>query len=175
MTGGFFMAIINLSHARDRLKAEWRIRYRYAVYEHKLVFDVTKAYRRAFIVVKNQYDVIVHFTKLHNYVDAYAKGVCVPMASDAKAKMHYVCAMLNYVLIDNYEKFGVGHIFGIEKKMLDAFFQDYALTKQSDGSNKSNQTIEKCALAITEFFRKLCRNYEGYMKISSKDFELCNN
>ena len=163
------MAIINLDYGKNRLNAEWRARYHYAVYEHKSVFDVTKAYTRAFIVLKNQYDVIVHFTGLHNYVDAYERGVCVPMRSDAKAKMHYVCAMLNYILIDNYEKFGVEHIFGIEKKMLDSFFQDYAFAKQSDGSNKSNQTIEKCVYSITGFFRKLCRSFEGYMKISPND------
>lgn len=163
------MAIINLSHAGDRQKAGWRTQYRYAVYEHKLVFDVTKAYSRAFIVVKNQYDVIVHFTGLHKYVDAYTKGICVPMTSDGKAKMHYVCAMLNYILIDNYDRFGIEHIFGIEKSMLESFFQDYALKKQSDGSSKSHQTIEKCVFTITGFFRKLCRSYEGYMKISPKD------
>jgi hypothetical protein len=119
--------------------------------------------------VKNRYDVIVHFTGLHKFVDTYTKGICVPMTSDGKAKMYYVCAMLNYILIDNYDRFGIEHIFGIDKSMLEIFFQDYALEKQSEGSSKSNQTIEKCVFAITGFFRKLCRSHEGHMKISSKD------
>ena len=147
----------------------WRENYRYAVYEHKLVFDATNAYARSFIVVKNQYGVIVHFTSFHNYIDAYTKGVCIPLAGDAKAKMHYVCAMLNYIFIENHETFGVEHVFSIEKEMLDGFFQDYAYWKRPDGSYRSRQSIEKCVTAITGFFRKLCRSYGGYMKITPKD------
>ena len=153
---------------QERLES-WRENYRYGVYEHKLVHDATIAYSRSFIVIKNKYDVIVHFTSFHNYIDAYTKGVCIPITSDAKTKLHYICAMLNYVLIDNHGKFGIEHVFGIEKKMLEAFFQDYALEKKNDGSNKSQQTIEKCVVAVTGFFRKLCRGFEGYMKISPKD------
>jgi len=163
------MEIINFSHERNQPPTDWRAHYHYAVYEHRLIYDATRAYTRAFIVLKNQYDVIVHFTGLHKYVDAYTKGICVPMTSDGKAKMHYVCAMLNYVLIDNHDKLHVEHIFNIDKKMLEAFFQDFALAKRRDGGVKGHQAIEKCVFAVTAFFRKLCRNYEGYMKISSKD------
>jgi integrase len=120
-------------------------------------------------VLKNQYNVIVHFTCLHNYIDVYARGVCAPLTGDAKTKMHYVCAMLNYILIDNYEAFGIEHVFSVEKRMLDVFFQDYAITKQADGSYRSRQTIETCVFSVTSFFRKLCRCFEGYMKISPKD------
>lgn len=151
------MEIINLSRAGGRQTAVWRTQYRYAVYEHSLVHDGKRLYMRAFIVVKNQYDVIVHFTGLHKYADAYTKGICVPMTSDGKAKMHYICAMLNYILIDNYDRFGIEHVFSIDKNMLEIFFQDYALEKQSGGGGKSLQTIEKCVFAITGFFRKLCR------------------
>jgi integrase len=163
------VAVIKISHVDGRDVAGWRTQYRYAVYEHKLVLDVTNAYTRSFIVVKNQYDVIVHFTCFHNYIDAYAKGVCVPLASDAKTKMHYVCSMLNFILIENFETIGVEHVFGVEKEMLDVFFQDYAFTKRPDGSYRSRQTVEKCVSAVIGFFRKLCRSFEGYMKISSKD------
>ena len=163
------MAVIELSHKSDWETQRWRTRYRYAVYEHKLVFDAASAYARSFIVIKNQYDIIVHFTCFHNYIDAYEKGVCVPMASDAKAKMHYICAMLNYILIDNYDTFGIGHVFSIEKGMLDKFFQDYALLKQPNGCYRGRQSIEKCVSSVTGFFRKLCHDYSGYMKISSRD------
>jgi len=158
------MAIIKLSHESSRDDPGWRMRYRYAVYGHKLVFDVKNVYTRSFIVVKNQHDVIVHFTCFHNYINTYTKDVCVPLTSDTKARMHYVCVMLNYILIENHEKFGVGHVFSITKEMLDVFFHDYALTKQHDGSYRSRQTIEKCVSAITGFFRKLCRGFDGYMK-----------
>ena len=163
------MAAIKESHDIGRDAGGWMTRYRYAVFEHKLVFDAKNAYTRSFIVIKNQYDVIVRFTGFHNYIDAYEKGVCVPLTSDAKAKMHYVCAMLNYILIDNHDVFGVGHVFSIEKGMLDVFFKDYALTKRPDGSYKGRQSVEKCVSAVTGFFRKLSRSFGGYMKIGPTD------
>jgi len=147
----------------------WRENYRYAVYEHNLVFNAETAYTRSFIVLKNHYDVIVHFTCFHNYIDAYAKGVCRPISSDAKAKMHYICTMLNFILIDNYENFGIGHVFSIEKEMLDMFFQDYAFSKQPSGNYRGKQSIEKCVSAVTGFFRNLCHSFGGYMKLSTKD------
>ena len=163
------MAVIKMNHGNSRDISDWITRYRYAVFEHKLVFDVTKAYTRSFIVLKNQYDAIVHFTCFHNYIDAYEKGIVVPLASDAREKMHYVCSMLNYVLIDNYATFRVGHIFLIKKEMLKSFFQDYAFRKLPDGRYRSRQSVEKCVSAVTGFFRKLCRTFDGYMKISAND------
>ena len=166
------MAIIKLPHENDWGVPGWRTRYRYTVFEHKLIFDVTNAYTKSFIVLKNQYDVIVHFTGFHNYIDPYEKSTFIPLTSDAKEKMRYVCTMLNYILIDKYETFGVGHIFSIKKEMLEVFFQDYALTKLPDGSYKSRQSIEKCISAVTNFFRRLCRNFGGYMQISVDDLYL---
>jgi len=85
------MAIIKLNHDEKNWNvSDWRSRYRYTVFEHKLIFDVTNTYTRSFIVLKNQYDVIVYFTSFHNYLDAYEKGVYIPLTSDVKEKMHYV-------------------------------------------------------------------------------------
>lgn len=163
------MTIVNLNQEGDGEHSGWRELYRYAVFEHKLVFEGGNAYTRSFIVLKNQYDVIVHFTSFHNYIDAYAKGVCIPLASDAKAKMHYVCMMLNYIFIYNHDTFGIGHVFHIEKWMLDEFFQDYALEKQQNGSYRSHQSIEKCIFTVTGFFRKLTRDFGGYMRIKKDE------
>lgn len=62
---------------RDKL----RTRYRYAVYERKLVREGVLQYSRSFIVPKNQYGVIVHFTELHKQV--YCSGFyAVPGETD---------------------------------------------------------------------------------------------
>ncbi len=79
-----------------------------------------KAYSSCFVVIKNQYYVIVRFTSLHNYIDAYTQGVCIPITititSDGRKKLHHVCSVLNYILIKQYETFGVEHIFGIKRR-----------------------------------------------------------
>lgn len=163
------MPVYSLNSNADQEFHDRRTRYRYSVFEHKLVFNETRAYSRSFIVLKNQYDVIVHFTCYHNFIDAYEKGVCIPLASDAKAKMRYICAMLNYILIDNYGEFGIGHIFSITREMLASFFQDYALEQLPDGNYRGSQSVDKCVSTVTGFFRKLYRKFGGYMSISSDD------
>lgn len=143
-----------------------RERYRYAVYERRLVHDGTIAYSRSFIVLKNQYGVIVHFTCFHKYMVTFGNTVYRPLASDTREKLLYVCDMLNYVLIDHYENTNAAHVFQINRDMLEAFFRDYALEAMPGGTHRSRQSIEKCVSSVTMFFRKLCREYGEYMAIS---------
>ncbi len=142
---------------------ELRERYRYAVYEHKLTHEGTMSYSRSFIVVKNQYGAIVFFTNFHRYVETYSDAVYRPLASDVHEKLLYVCKMLNYILIDRYNITKSTHVFQITYDMLSAFFRDYALEKLPNGSYRSRQSIEKCVSTVTMFFRKLCKEHEGYM------------
>ena len=146
----------------DRL----RTRYRYAVYERRLIHDGTMAYSRSFIVLKNQYGVIVHFTGFHKHVASYGDAVYRPFASDIREKLLYVCDMLNYILVDRYETTGAAHVFQISRNMLERFFRDYALEPMPNGRHRSRQSIEKCVSSVTSFFRKLCREYDGYMAVS---------
>ena len=157
------MIIINIIkfERRDRLRT-W---YRYAVYERRLVHDGTIVYSRNFIVLKNQYDVIVHFTGFHKYVTTYGNAVYRPIASDTREKLLYVCDMLNYILIDHYDTTGSAHVFKINRKMLETFFQNYALEALPNGRHRSRQSIEKCVSSVTEFFRKLHKKYGEYMAI----------
>ena len=143
--------------------------YRYAVYEHRLITDDGLTYVRSFIVVKNKYDVIVRFTRLHNFTGAYDNRVFRPLASDANARMHYICMMLNYVLIDNYEVYHIDHVFKITKEMLNSFFMDYALGKKADGGYRGSESIENCVTSVTTFFRKLIYKYGGFVTLKKND------
>ena len=143
--------------------------YRYAVYEHKLVGPDEIVYSRSFIVIKNKYDVIIRFTRLHNFVGAYENKVFRPLTSDVKAKMHYICMMLNYVLIDHYDVYKVDHVFKVTKEILTCFFMDYALEKKADGGYRGSQSIEKCVYAVTLFFKKLTHKHGGYLTLKKEE------
>lgn len=143
--------------------------YRYAVYEHKLVEPDEMIYSRSFIVIKNRYDVIIHFTRLHNFVGAYENKVFRPLTSDVKAKMHYICMMLNYVLIDHYDVYKIDHVFKVTKEMLTCFFMDYALEKKADGGYRGSQSIEKCVHAVILFYKKLIHKYGGYVTLKKDE------
>lgn len=146
-----------------------RKNYRYAVYEHKLVGPEEMIYSRSFIVIKNRYDVIIRFTRFHNFVGAYENKVFRPLTSDVKAKMHYICMMLNYVLIDHYDVYKVDHVFKVTKEMLTCFFMDYALEKKADGGYRGSQSIEKCVHAVTLFYKKLIHKYGGYVALKKDE------
>jgi integrase len=125
------------------------------------------AYSRFFIVVKNQYGVIVHFTNFHKYVTTYSEAVFRPIASDVREKLLYVCNMLNHILIDNHEATGAAHVLQVSRDMLETFFREYALEAQPNGTHRSRQSIEKCVSSVTMFLRALCSDYGGYMAVES--------
>ena len=147
----------------------WRERYRYGLYNHRVILKDGIAYTKPFIVIRNNYDVIVRFTNLHDYVGIYESKVFVPITSNAEAKLHYVCIMLNYVLIKNYDRFRIDHIFDVSREVLECFFRDYALKKQSNGKYRNMQSIEKCVSAVTEFFRKLRMKYGNNIALKLED------
>ena len=146
-----------------------RKNYRYAVYEHKLITNEGISYVRSFIVLKNHYGVIVRFTRLHNYTGAYYGRTIRPLASDDNARMHYVCLMLNYILIDNYEVYKVDHVLSITKDMLEAFFTDYALGTKAGGGHRGSQSVKNCIHFVTLFFSRLIRKYGEYAKITKNE------
>jgi integrase len=152
------------------MEENWRMNYRYAVYQHSLIAPDGQVYRRPFIVVKNQYNVIIRFTKLHNYAGIFDGKVFAPMQSDATTKLHYICKMLNYILIEKFMVYGVDHVFNINREMLENFFRDYAEEPQSSGEYRGEASIENCVSIVTAFFRKLCRKFGGKMLL--KDTEL---
>jgi hypothetical protein len=144
--------------------------YRYGLYTHKLITVDGEVYTRHFIVVKNRFDLIVRFTRLHNYVDVYEGKVFVPIVSDAEAKLRYVCMMLNYIMIENYDKYHIDHVFKVTREVLECFFRDYAQETLLPGNkHRGKQSVEKCVYSVTMFFRKLRRKFGSDLLLGESD------
>ena len=144
---------------------DWRKNYRYAVYEHKLIAPNGEICTRSFIVIKNKYDVIVHFTNLHRFVSSYENKVFVPINSDAKNRMLYVCKLLNYIIIENYERFRINHIFSLTKESIISFLKNYAQEEIKEGRFRGEQSVERCTDAILSFHRHLYKAYGDYLTL----------
>ena len=144
---------------------------RYAVYSVRNVTPDGLLFNRSFIVLKNGYGVIVRFTRLHEYSGAYDKRTTIPLESNPEGKMYFIVMMLNYVLVDHGDEFGVRHVFDITKDMLASFFNDYGLEPMSDGSHRCAERVERCISVVTAFMASLAssRKYAGYMKVRKKD------
>ena len=148
---------------------QWRGVYCYGLYNHRLMSANGEVYTRPFIVIKNRIGVIVRFTNLHNYAGVFDGKVFVPIKSDAEAKLHYICMMLNYVLIERFTKFRIDHVFKINSNALEQFFRDYAAAQLPNGEFRGKQSVEKCVYTVTAFFRNLCRKFSGYLVLTESD------
>lgn len=158
------MSVVNLESAINK-----RLDYHYSVYEHKLITMDGLLYVRSFIVIKNQYGIIVRFTRLHQLVCVYKNQVFRPVQSDTNARLHYICKMLNYILIENWDKYHVNHVFQITKVMLNDFFRDYAMGLKTDGSHRGKQSIEKCISAVVSFFDRMIYKFGSSVRMKKGD------
>jgi len=152
------------------IQEQWRSYYRYGLYNHRLLAPNGEVYTRPFIVLKNKIGVIVHFTNLHNYAGVFDGKVFVPIKSDAEAKLHYICMMLNYVLIERFTEFHIDHVFKVNYSALEEFFRDYATAQLPNGEFRGKQSVKKCVGTVTAFFRNLCRKFSGYVVLKESDF-----
>ncbi|GHT58936.1 hypothetical protein FACS18945_5140 [Bacteroidia bacterium] len=143
--------------------------YRYGVYKHRLTAPDGSVYTRPFIVIRNSYGVIIRFTNLHNYVGVFGGKVFTPLVSDAEKRLYYVCTMLNYVLIEHYERFGIDDVLQINRFALESFFRDYALEAKPGGGFRGAQSLEKCVYAVVTLFRNLRRKFGVQMVLTNAD------
>lgn len=139
---------------------------RYAVYSLRLTTKEGLVSTRSFIVLKNGYNVIVRFTRFHEYAGIYAGSAFRPVTSNSDANLYFICRMLNYTLAERGAEFGIRHIFDVTKPMLERFFNCYAQEKLPDGTFRSPESVTRCIFAVTDFMSRLCARFGGCMKIS---------
>lgn len=144
-------------------------RLRYHVYSYHGSTPDGISYTRSFIVVRDGYRIIRRFTRFHEFAGIYEKSVFIPVSANPEAKLHYICAMLNYLAADHGSEFSVFHVFEITKPMLEHFFSWYAQSPKSDGGHKGRETVERCIYAVTGFMYKLWKTYGRYMKLTAAE------
>lgn len=142
---------------------------RYAVYSVRRTTESGLSFARSFIVVKNGYNVIVRFTRFHEYAEIYAQGSFRPLTANPEAKLYFICAFLNDALVEQGGEYGIRHVFDITKPIMASFFNRYALEKLPDGRFRSRESIERCVAAVTGFMSRLCSQFGGYMRLSKDD------
>ncbi len=142
---------------------------RYAVYSVQNRMDDGLVFNRSFIVVKNGYNVITHFTRFQEFAGIYAHGTYKPITANPETKLYFICGFLNYVLVDRGRKFGIRHVFDITKEMMESYFSHYALEKQENGNYRGKESVERCVLVVTDFMSRLSVRYGGYMKVSKSE------
>ena len=118
-------------------------------------------YTRPIIVLRNRFGDIVRFTGFHAFAEPYSGRVSTPLTSSSNERLYHVCAMLNYILIDQYEKFGVDHIFFVDWESTNSFLCSYASEPSANGRFRSRAMIERCVNNVADFIRRLKYKYDG--------------
>lgn len=142
---------------------------RYGVYSIQGTIDSGQSFTRSFIVLRNGYGMITRFTRLEQFMPFYQYKTYKPIDSDPGSKLYYVTQMLNYVLVDNGEEFGIRHVFEVTRDMLERFFYDYALEAMENGRYRGQATIEICIATVVGFMANLSWKYGGFMKVKHSD------
>ena len=142
---------------------------RYAVYSLRNSTDDGLIYTRSFIVLKNDYGVIVRFTRLQEYAGVYENKTYRPLSSNPEGKLYYIVNMLNYIIVDHGSKYGVKHIFDITKDMLRDYFNAYGSEPLPDGGHRSAESVEGCIYCVTAFMYKISRAFAGYTKLRKNE------
>lgn len=62
----------------------------YGVYSIQSEFDAGRTYTRSFIVIRDQYGLIVRFTNLEMFAGIYKGKTYRPITSDPQKKLHYM-------------------------------------------------------------------------------------
>ena len=143
--------------------------YRYGLYFRKLTAPGGAVYTRPIIVLRNRFGDIVRFTRLHNFAEPFGSKVSAPLTSSSKEKLYHVCAMLNYILIDHYDRFEIDHVFNVDWESVNDFFQSYAYEQGANGKFRSRETIERCVNNVADFFRRLKSKHGGYVVLEPGD------
>jgi integrase len=137
--------------------------YRYGLYFRKLTAPGGAVYTRPIIVLRNRFGDIVRFTRLHSFAEPFSGSVSAPLTSSSNEKLYHVCAMLNYILIEQYDRFGIDHIFHVNWEAINTFFHIYAYEQSVNGKFRSRETIERCVNNVADFFRRLKSKHGGYV------------
>ena len=142
---------------------------RYAVYSLRNSTDDGLIYTRSFIVLKNDYGVIVRFTRLQEYAGVYENKTYRPLSSNPEGKLYYIVNMLNYIIVDHGSKYGVKHLFGITKDMLRDYFNAYGSEPLPGGGHRSAERVEGCIYCVTAFMYKISKAFAGYTKLRKNE------
>jgi len=139
--------------------------YRYGLYFCKLTAPGGAVYTKPIIVLRNVFGDIVRFTGLHAFAEPYRGRISTPLTSSSNERLYHVCAMLNYILIEQYEKFGIDHVFFVDWESVNSFFCNYASEPSVSGKFRSRETIERCVNNVADFIRRLKYKFEGYVQM----------
>ena len=149
------MGIVNLSNGTQ---------YRFAVYEAEILNKNNELFTYRFIVIKNEYNLVISFTGLEKYSGKYTSRQRF-IESREKHELEYICKVLNYLLFTKYSLYKVDKVSQITKDMIFDFFEHYRSKCIGKGRFPGQQSVNKCIRVVTEEWYKRNEKSDKIFKI----------
>ena len=127
------------------------IQYRFAVYELPVTDNASNIFTERFIVIKNQYGVVIKFTGLENYSNPFT-GKKQPRRTRSKHELHYICGALNSIMLEGIPTNNAPSVARISIDTIFNYFDHCRTTPIKNGNLRGQQSIDKCVRAVSSFF-----------------------
>ena len=144
-----------------------RNRY-FSVYRHGILLPDDSIIYRQFIVIKNQYGDITQFTNLHKYIHSKRKNAAKSITDDGNKRFIYIANMLNYIFVDNRQKYNFECIADITFDAVQDFFNYYSVPDDQQ-KLRSRITLDKCLEAVTDFLLSLVKDRLSGCRLKLED------
>lgn len=143
---------------RPEVESELKM-IRYGLYKVACRAESGEFVQRYFIVLRDQYGLIVHWTRLGRFVGLH-RELLRPISRDNAKQFSFVVQMLNYFLCDDRADHHVDSIADVTKPMLFEYFAAYAHTKSQITENyRSEDTVQENIYACTAFLSNLQKRW----------------
>jgi len=124
--------------------------------------------QRNFVVIKDENNDIVCFTKLHKYIHSRRKNAAKSISDDGNNRFIFVSQFLNYILIRNYSKYGIDKICDFTYQSIQDFFYDYG-SLDENGYGRTKITVDRCCESVMSFLAEYIKTHSLRCKLRLGD------
>lgn len=141
--------------------------YRFTLYKFSHVADGRMCEKWMIVIRHVRSGLIVNFTKYEDLL-LYRRVKDFNVWSGNPAELWCLCQFLQYVLIDNYEKFCIRDIRDVTKDMIQQWVWEYAATPLRNGEYPREESVAMHRNIVCQFIWLMC-NEKTMRRISKED------
>lgn len=140
----------------DPTYAERSKKVRFAVDSRQYEIEGGGLSRQSFIVVReNTFNTIIRYTGLERYANALNPKAGKDATAPNEKRLYIIVAFLNWILIDQYEKYQIKRLSYITFECIEDFCTMYATRKNKYNRYNSKETIQKHINYLVGFLHTL--------------------
>ena len=122
----------------------------------------------SFIYLVDSHGIPILITHLQDYVTESLTRPD-PYSSTMEKRCYFFCSMLNYILIENHDRYGISSVLEINHDMMQDFFSDYALDIIYTDEHRTSSVVWRCVRVCTFTMRQILLKHRDRMALKLED------